>query len=55
MALDEFSDQPLTGVGEGSYPFRYYESGARTGTCRRRTALAFSVIAELGAVGVLLF
>jgi hypothetical protein len=54
VALDEFSDQPLTGAGEGSYPFRYYAERRSDRNLFTPHSLVFSVIAELGAVGVLL-
>jgi O-antigen ligase len=54
VALDEFEAQPLTGVGEGSYAFRYYEERRTDRNLSTPHSLAFSVIAELGAVGALL-
>ena len=54
VASDEFSDRPLTGVGEGSYPFRYYAERRTDRNLSTPHSLVFSMIAELGAVGVLL-
>lgn len=52
VALDEFSEQPLTGVGEGSYPFGYYAERRTDRNLSTPHSLVFSVIAELGVVGV---
>ena len=54
VALLEFADDPLTGVGEGSYPFRYYEERRTDRNLSTPHSLGFRVIAELGLVGVLL-
>jgi hypothetical protein len=54
VALLEFGANPLTGVGEGSYPFRYYEERRTDRNLSNPHSLAFRVIAELGLAGVLL-
>jgi hypothetical protein len=53
VALDEFSSQPVTGVGEGSYQFRYYLERRTDRNLSTPHSDVFRVIAELGAVGVL--
>ena len=53
VALDEFAEQPLTGVGEGSYPFGYYEERRTDRNLSSPHSVVFSVIAELGIIGVL--
>jgi hypothetical protein len=53
VALDEFSEQPLTGVGEGSYQFGYYQERRTDRNLSTPHSDVFRVIAELGAVGVL--
>ena len=54
VALNEFSGRPLTGVGEGSYPFSYYVERRTDRNLSTPHSLVFSVVAELGAVGVVL-
>ena len=53
IALDEFREQPLTGVGEGSYQFRYYQERRTDRNVSTPHSDVFRVIAELGAVGIL--
>jgi hypothetical protein len=53
VALLELSENPMTGVGEGNYPFRYYEERRTDRNLSTPHSLAFSVIAELGIVGTL--
>lgn len=52
IALVEFAERPLTGVGEGSYPFRYYEERRTDRNLSTPHSVAFSMVAELGVVGV---
>jgi hypothetical protein len=54
VSLKEFADNPVTGVGEGNYAFRYYVERRTDRNLSTPHSLVFSVIAELGAVGVLL-
>jgi O-antigen ligase len=54
VSLDEFSEHPVTGVGEGSYQFGYYEERRTDRNLSTPHSLVFSVVAELGAVGMLL-
>jgi hypothetical protein len=54
VALNEFSDHPVTGVGEGSYPFTYYVERRTDRNLSTPHSEAFAVISELGLVGVLL-
>jgi hypothetical protein len=54
VALLEFSRQPLTGVGEGSYPFTYYVERRTDRNLSTPHSEPFAVVAELGVVGVLL-
>jgi O-antigen ligase len=54
VSLVEFGERPVTGVGEGSYPFGYYEERDTDRNLSTPHSLAFSVLAELGAVGTLL-
>jgi O-Antigen ligase len=53
VALLELSESPVTGVGEGNYPFRYYEERRTDRNLSTPHSLAFSVVAELGLVGAL--
>ncbi len=55
IALSEFSDRPLTGVGEGSYSFGYYQDRRTDRNVSTPHSLPFSILAETGLVGVLLF
>jgi hypothetical protein len=55
VALNEFSANPLTGVGEGSYPFQYYEERRNDRNLSTPHSLAFELLAEKGLVGVLAF
>jgi O-antigen ligase len=54
VSLAELEDRPLTGAGEGSYPFLYYEERRTDRNVSTPHSLAFSVLAELGLVGALL-
>ena len=53
VALVEFAEQPLTGVGEGSYQLRYYQERRTDRNLSTPHSDVFRVLAELGAVGVL--
>ena len=55
VALLEFSDHPLTGVGEGSYPFDYYEERRNDRNLSTPHSLPFELLAEKGLIGVLAF
>ena len=55
VALIEFSDHPVTGVGEGSYPFRYYEERRTDRNLSTPHGLPFDLLAEKGVVGTLAF
>ena len=54
IALNEFSSAPLTGVGEGSYPQRYYVERKTDRNLSTPHSLPFAVLAETGLVGLLL-
>ena len=53
IALLELSDNPVTGVGEGNYLFRYYEERRTDRNLSTPHGLAFSALAETGLVGAL--
>jgi tetratricopeptide (TPR) repeat protein len=52
IALLEFREDPLTGSGEGSYPFRYYEERRTDRNLSTPHSLPFRVIGELGLIGI---
>jgi hypothetical protein len=54
IAWHEFESAPLNGVGEGSYPTRYYEERATDRNLTTPHSLWMRVIAETGLVGLLL-
>jgi O-Antigen ligase len=53
IALDEFSSAPLTGVGEGSYPQRYYVERKTDRNLSTPHSLPMQVLAETGLIGLL--
>jgi hypothetical protein len=53
IALLELSANPVTGVGEGNYLFRYYEERRTDRNVSTPHGLAFSALAETGLVGAL--
>lgn len=55
VALDEFASRPVTGVGEGSYPFGYYRDRRNDRNLSTPHSLPFEIVSEKGAVGALLF
>jgi len=54
IALLEFRDRPVTGVGESGYPARYYVERRTDRNVSTPHSLAFATLAELGIVGLLL-
>jgi O-antigen ligase len=54
IAWHEFKSAPLTGVGEGSYPTRYYLERATDRNLTTPHSLPLRVLAETGLVGLLL-
>lgn len=55
VALDEFTESPLIGAGEGSYQFAYYADRDTDRNLSNPHSLPLSILAELGIVGALLF
>ena len=55
VAFVEVAANPVTGVGEGSYPFGYYEERKSDRNLDNPHSLPLSLIAELGIVGLVLF
>lgn len=55
IALAEFREAPIAGVGEGSYRFRYYEERATDRNLTSPHSLPLALLAETGLVGTLLF
>jgi len=55
VALKEFASAPVTGVGADNYSFDYYRYRATNRNLTDPHSLLFSLLSELGAVGVLLF
>lgn len=55
IALREFEDAPLVGVGGGSYRFRYYEERESDRNLTTPHSLPLGLLAETGIVGALLF
>ena len=53
VSLRQFDDHVLTGAGEGSYPFAYYAERRTDRNLANPHSLAFSVLGELGLVGIL--
>jgi hypothetical protein len=51
IAADEFKDQPLRGVGAGSYQFTYFKDRRTTEDIRQPHSLELQQLAELGLVG----
>ena len=54
IALNEFSSAPLIGVGEGSYPQRYYVERQTDRNLSTPHSLPMAVLAETGLIGLLL-
>ncbi len=54
VALKEFGEHPVAGVGEGGYPVGYYEHRRTDRNLVAAHSLPFGTLAELGLVGVLL-
>jgi len=54
VSLDAFADRPLAGIGEASYPFRYYVERRTDRNLDDPHGLPFQVLSELGIVGALL-
>ncbi|PPI84711.1 hypothetical protein KEHDKFFH_08390 [Marinobacter maroccanus] len=63
-AIEIFKDKPIFGVGPGNYPWTsnrylhlspYFKEGARFRAGRQSHSLYFTLIPELGAVGVIAF
>ena len=54
IALNDFRDHPVAGVGEGSYPTNYYAERRTDRNLSTPHSLAFATLAELGIVGLLL-
>ncbi|MEX2025482.1 MAG: O-antigen ligase family protein, partial [Thermoleophilaceae bacterium] len=54
VALLELSERPLTGVGEGSYQYGYYEHRRTDRNLSAPHSLVFGVLAEKGLVGAAL-
>jgi hypothetical protein len=55
VAIAEFASSPVTGVGEGSYPFDYYAERQTDRNLDNPHSLPLRLLAELGVVGLLLF
>lgn len=55
VALVEFSDRPIVGVGEGSYPFGYYRERRNDRNLSTPHGLPFELVAEKGLVGTAAF
>jgi hypothetical protein len=55
VAWSEFESEPVTGVGEGNYPFDYYRERRSDRNLSDPHSLPFRLLAETGLVGVLLF
>ena len=55
VALDELRENPLGGVGEGSYEFGYYRMRRTDRNLDDPHGLLFQIGAELGVVGLALF
>ena len=55
IAVHEFEDEPITGVGAGSYRFGYYRERSTDRNLSTPHSLPMALISETGAVGALLF
>jgi len=55
IAVHEFEDRPINGVGAGSYRFGYYRERSTDRNLSTPHSLPMALIAETGAVGTLLF
>jgi len=55
IALREFADAPIGGVGQGSYRFRYYEDRRSDRNLSTPHSLPFGLLAETGTIGIALF
>jgi hypothetical protein len=55
VALEELRENPLGGVGEGSYEFGYYQMRRTDRNLNDPHGLLFQIGAELGVVGLVLF
>ena len=55
IALHEFEDRPISGVGAGSYRFGYYRERSTDRNLSTPHSLPMALISETGAVGALLF
>ena len=55
VALEELRENPLGGVGEGSYEFGYYRMRRTDRNLNDPHGLLFQIGAELGVVGLVLF
>ena len=55
IALHEFEDRPIGGVGAGSYRFGYYRERSTDRNLSTPHSLPMALISETGAVGILLF
>ena len=51
VAMDEFRDEPLRGVGAGSYQFAYFLERRTPEDIRQPHSLELQALAELGVVG----
>lgn len=55
IALDEWKDEPLQGVGAGSYAFDYFQDRKTNRNLSDAHSLPLTLLAETGIVGFLLF
>jgi hypothetical protein len=55
ISWNEFTSAPVGGVGEGNYPFDYYEERRTDRNLEDPHSLPFRLLAETGIVGFLLF
>jgi hypothetical protein len=55
VAVEEFKDMPVAGVGEGSYAFGYYRERSTDRNLNNPHSLPFKVLAETGTIGLALF
>jgi O-Antigen ligase len=55
VALEQFLDEPVHGVGEGSFRFGYYTDRESDRNVSQAHSLPLGVLAELGLVGMALF
>jgi UDP-GlcNAc:undecaprenyl-phosphate GlcNAc-1-phosphate transferase len=51
IALDEFGDEPVRGVGAGSYQFTYFEERRTREDIRQPHSIELQTLSELGLVG----